>query len=95
MPLNHQDVTRIAHLARLRLTDTELAQVVADLDRIVRMVASIEAADTQGVEPMASPLDTIQPLRPDAVTEPNQRDRLQQLAPLTKTGLYLVPKVID
>jgi aspartyl-tRNA(Asn)/glutamyl-tRNA(Gln) amidotransferase subunit C len=51
--------------------------------------------DTNGVSPMAHPLDQMQRLRPDAVTETDQRDAFQTIAPQTEAGLYLVPKVID
>lgn len=47
------------------------------------------------MEPMAHPLDAVQKLRPDVVTETNQRDAFQAIAPATEDGLYLVPKVIE
>ena len=55
----------------------------------------MNAIDTSDVEPMAHPLDAVQRLRKDEVTEQNQRDHYQQVAPLTEAGLYLVPKVIE
>ena len=82
-------------LARLRLADDEIAETVEKLSKIVDFVDQLSAAPTAGVVPMAHPLDQAQRLRPDAVTEANERDRLQQNAPAVQDGLYLVPKVLD
>jgi len=82
-------------LARLKLSDDEYAESVAKLSKIVDFVDQLSQADTTGVVPMAHPLDAAQRLRPDAVTEPNDRDRYQQNAAATADGHYLVPKVIE
>ena len=95
MSLDKDQVQHIAMLARLKLTDAEYAESVEKLSRIVDFVAQLSEADTEGVVPMAHPLDTAQRLRPDAVTETNERDRYQQNAPAVADGLYLVPKVIE
>ncbi|WP_257266672.1 Asp-tRNA(Asn)/Glu-tRNA(Gln) amidotransferase subunit GatC, partial [Endozoicomonas sp. ONNA2] len=62
---------------------------------ILALVDSMQAIDTQGVEPLAHPLDAIQRLRPDEVTEGNQREQLQSCAPAVEEGLFLVPRVIE
>jgi aspartyl-tRNA(Asn)/glutamyl-tRNA(Gln) amidotransferase subunit C len=93
--LDKDQVQHIAMLARLKLTDAEYAESVEKLSKIVDFVAQLSEADTEGVVPMAHPLDTAQRLRPDAVTETNERDRYQQNAPAVADGLYLVPKVIE
>ena len=95
MSLDKDQVQHIAMLARLKLTDAEYAESVEKLSKIVDFVAQLSEADTEGVVPMAHPLDTAQRLRPDAVTETNERDRYQQNAPAVADGLYLVPKVIE
>lgn len=95
MSLTRQDVEKIAHLARLAITEEELASTTERLSTILNLVDQLQAADTQGIEPMAHPLDVTQRLRPDAVTETNQREKYQQIAPATEAGLYLVPKVIE
>ena len=82
-------------LARLKLTDDEYAESVAKLSKIVDFVDQLSQADTSGVVPMAHPLDAAQRLRPDAVTEADERDRYQQNAPSVADGHYLVPKVIE
>ena len=95
MSLDKEQVQQIAVLARLRLADDEFAETVDKLSRIVDFVDQLSQADTSGVVPMAHPLDVAQRLREDAVTEPNDRDHVQENAPSTEDGLYLVPKVIE
>jgi aspartyl-tRNA(Asn)/glutamyl-tRNA(Gln) amidotransferase subunit C len=93
--LDKDQVQQIAVLARLKLADDEFAETVDKLSRIVDFVDQLGQADTSDVVPMAHPLDVAQRLRPDAVTEPNDRDRVQEDAPATQNGMYLVPKVIE
>ncbi|MDR2307157.1 MAG: Asp-tRNA(Asn)/Glu-tRNA(Gln) amidotransferase subunit GatC [Paucimonas sp.] len=95
MALQRSDVEKIAHLARLGLNEGELPRITDALNSILGLVDQMQAVDTQGIEPLAHPLETTQRLRPDQVTESNQRDRYQAVAPSTENGLYLVPKVID
>jgi aspartyl-tRNA(Asn)/glutamyl-tRNA(Gln) amidotransferase subunit C len=95
MALQRSDVEKIAHLARLGLNEGELPRTTDALNSILGLVDQMQAVDTTGVEPLAHPLETTQRLRPDQVTESNQRDRYQAVAPSTENGLYLVPKVID
>jgi aspartyl-tRNA(Asn)/glutamyl-tRNA(Gln) amidotransferase subunit C len=95
MSLDTTQVKKIAHLARLRITAEE-AQLYADsLSRILGLIEQMNAVDTQGVEPMAHPSDTVLRLRADEVTEPDQREKFQAIAPAVEAGLYLVPKVIE
>ena len=93
--LDKDQVQHIAMLARLKLTDEEYAESVEKLSNIVAFVDQLSLADTSGVVPMAHPLDTAQRLRPDAVTEANERENYQKNAPAVSDGLYLVPKVIE
>jgi aspartyl-tRNA(Asn)/glutamyl-tRNA(Gln) amidotransferase subunit C len=93
--LDKDQVQQIAKLARLELKPEEHAELVDKLSRIVDFVDQLSAADTEGVVPMAHPLNVAQRLRPDVVTEVNDRDRYQQNAPSVTDGLYLVPKVIE
>ena len=95
MSLDKDQVQHIAMLARLRLADDEFAETVDKLSRIVDFVDRLKAAPTGDVVPMAHPLNRTQRLRPDAVTETDERDRIQRNAPSTADGLYLVPKVIE
>jgi aspartyl-tRNA(Asn)/glutamyl-tRNA(Gln) amidotransferase subunit C len=95
MPLDRADVEKIALLARLAIDDREAERYARDLSAILDLVAQMNAADTEGVEPMAHPLHMAQRLRPDEVTETDGREKFQRIAPLTEGGLYLVPRVIE
>jgi aspartyl-tRNA(Asn)/glutamyl-tRNA(Gln) amidotransferase subunit C len=95
MSLDASDLEKIAHLARLAIAPGSIERYAADLSNILDLVAQMDAVDTTGVEPMAHPLHMTQRMRPDRVSESDQRERYQTIAPLTEDGLYLVPKVID
>lgn len=95
MSLEKSDVEKIAHLARLAVSEDELDSVASDLSNILDLVEQMNAVDTADVEPMAHPLHMLQRLREDVVTEMDQRDLFQSIAPETENGLYLVPKVIE
>lgn len=95
MSLDNEQVKRIAHLARLSLDDNEASAYANDLSNILALVEQMEQCDTSNITPMAHPLDLDQRLRPDQVTEENQRDNLQACAPATEDGLFLVPRVIE
>ena len=93
--LDKDQVQQIAQLARLEIKPEEHTELVDKLSKIVDFVDHLSEADTDGVIPLAHPLNVAQRLRPDVVTEPNERDRYQQNAPSVTDGLYLVPKVIE
>ncbi|MBA1149448.1 Asp-tRNA(Asn)/Glu-tRNA(Gln) amidotransferase subunit GatC [Ectothiorhodospiraceae bacterium WFHF3C12] len=95
MSLEPSQVKEIAHLARLAIEEHDIPSYAKNLSEILAFVEQMNAQDTEGVEPMAHPLDMTQRLRPDEVTEPDQRERFQAIAPATEAGLYLVPKVIE
>ena len=90
-----KQVQHIALLARLSLDEQDIDDVVAKLSGIVDFVDQLQAAPTDEVVPMAHPMDMVQRLRADAVTEGNERDKFQQNAPSVRDGFYLVPKVLD
>jgi len=95
MALTSDDVFHIANLARLEITEAEVDGYSKKLTTIIDMVDQLSKADTQGVLPMAHPLDMAQRLREDNVTETDKRKLLQKNASHTEAGLYLVPKVIE
>jgi aspartyl-tRNA(Asn)/glutamyl-tRNA(Gln) amidotransferase subunit C len=96
MSLTRKDVEGIAHLARLSITDAELPVYVDSLSKILTFVEQLNAAAVDAVEPMAHPLaDQVQRLRPDEVSDVEQREKYQRNAPRVEAGLYLVPKVIE
>lgn len=95
MAIAPSDIAKLAHLARIAVPDSEVDQVTQRISDVLDLVDQLQAADTEGVQPMAHPLDATQRLRADQVTEPNQRDEFQAIAPATEDGLYLVPRVIE
>lgn len=95
MSLTQADVQRIAHLARIEVSDAEAEGYLRQLSSIFQLVEQMQAVDTSGIEPMAHAQDVVLRLRPDAVSEPNRRDAYQAVAPQVEEGLYLVPKVIE
>lgn len=95
MSLTADEVTKIAHLARLGIDAQDVPHYAEDLSGMLDLMAAMGAVDTGEVQAMAHPLDLQQRLRADAVTEPNEREKFQALAPQVEAGLYLVPKVIE
>ena len=95
MEVTEEVVRNIAELAQLRVDDADLEQLAEGMRNILALADQMQAINTEGVEPVSNPLDASQKLRPDAVTEENQRELFQSLAPATEAGLYLVPRVID
>ena len=93
--LSDDDIAHLARLAQLALDPVDRAKASEDLERIIAMIDAMQAVDTDGVEPLAHPLEATQRLRDDVVTEHVERDRYQAVAPLTEDGLYLVPRVIE
>jgi aspartyl-tRNA(Asn)/glutamyl-tRNA(Gln) amidotransferase subunit C len=93
--LERSDVEKIAHLARLGLNEADIPRTTETLNNILGLIDAMQAVDTDGIEPMAHPLDATQRLRADSVTEENRRDAYQAIAPAVENGLYLVPKVIE
>ncbi len=99
MALTPQDVSRIAHLARLELRPDEEAAMLAQLNDFFGIVEQMGAVDTSGVEPLYTPLSAVQAvhlrLRDDVVSETDERATNQRSAPAVEDGLFLVPKVIE
>jgi aspartyl-tRNA(Asn)/glutamyl-tRNA(Gln) amidotransferase subunit C len=95
MSLTTDDVKKVARLARLAVTETEVAAAHQQLSGIFDLIAEMQAVDTTGIAPMSHAQDVTQRLREDVVTETNQRALFQSIAPQVEAGLYLVPQVIE
>ncbi|GMR03871.1 MAG: Asp-tRNA(Asn)/Glu-tRNA(Gln) amidotransferase subunit GatC [Gammaproteobacteria bacterium] len=95
MSLDRQLVQKIAHLARLEISEQEADMYVETLSRILGLIEQMNAIDTTGVAPMAHPTDAGLRLRDDTVSETDQSGKFQHLAPAVEAGLYVVPKVIE
>ncbi len=101
MSLTINDVRKVASLARLAITEQEAVAAQTQMQNIFGLIEEMQAVDTQGIVPMSHALDITQRLREDVVTEQNQRELFQSIAPQYKgspqveAGLYLVPQVIE
>jgi aspartyl-tRNA(Asn)/glutamyl-tRNA(Gln) amidotransferase subunit C len=95
MALDSNQLQHLAKLARIRVDATELAQLRDQLNGIFVLIEKMQAVDTRDVEPMAHAQEMRLRLRDDRVTEADQRERFQSIAPAVEQGLYLVPKVIE
>lgn len=95
MSLSPEQIRQVAQLARLQLNPEQVEPYARQLSNILQMVDRLSSVDTANVAPMAHPLDMVQRLRPDVVSESDRRDDYQAIAPETQDGLYLVPKVIE
>ena len=95
MSLDKNDVEKIAHLARLAIAEDDIPGYATSLSSILELVEQMNAVDTDSISPMAHPQDAYQRLREDVVTEENQREHFQKIAPEVEKGLYLVPQVIE
>jgi aspartyl-tRNA(Asn)/glutamyl-tRNA(Gln) amidotransferase subunit C len=95
MSLDTNQVLAIADLSRLQIDEKSIAEFQTNLSNVLDLVDQLQAVDTTGVEPMAHPMDAVQRLRADVVTEENNREKFQKIAPSTENGHYLVPKVVE
>lgn len=95
MALDKSEIEKIAHLARLHVSESEAEEVATRITDILGLIDQMQTVNTESVEAMAHPLEVVQRLRADAVTERDQRDELQKLAPASENGMYLVPRVLD
>ena len=93
MALDKSEVEKIAHLARLHISQADADEVTRRITDILALIDQMQAVNTDEVKPLAHPLDVVQRLRADEITETNQRDELQKLAPAAEDGLYLVPTI--
>jgi aspartyl-tRNA(Asn)/glutamyl-tRNA(Gln) amidotransferase subunit C len=95
MAISEKELGRVAELARIRLDAATVVEVTRRIGEILAMIDRMQAVDTRDVAPMAHPLETVQRLREDAVTEGEQRERFLAIAPQAEAGLFLVPRVIE
>lgn len=93
--LTAADVKKIAHLARLNMSEADITLYTPQLSSILEFVEHMNQADTSHIDPVANPLELAQRQRTDEVTEKNERDAFQKIAPDVQAGLYIVPKVIE
>tara|TARA_B100001029_G_C14779777_1_gene295878 strand:+ start:265 stop:552 length:288 start_codon:yes stop_codon:yes gene_type:complete len=95
MAFDKSEVSKVAQLARVQITEEEMDDIEGRITEILRLIDQMQSVDTNSIIPMSHPLDGKQILRSDMVSEENNRDELQKLAPKVENGLFLVPKVIE
>jgi len=95
MSLTATDVTQIAHLARLGIDKQDIDSYTKDLSSILDLMTQMSELNTDNVDPMAHPMDQVQRLRADTISEHNNREKFMSIAPQAEAGFYLVPKVIE
>ncbi len=95
MSLDKSDIEKIARLARLSISATDMPDYIRDVSNIVDLVKKMNNIDTDSIEPLAHPLEMTARLREDKVTETDQRTHFQKIASAVDNGHYLVPKVIE
>ncbi len=95
MSLTTDDVKKVARLARLAMSEAEIHTAHAQLQNIFTLIEEMQAVDTRGIAPMSHAQELSQRLREDVVSEHNQRELFQSVAPQVERGLYLVPQVIE
>ena len=95
MAVEQTEIEKIAELARVRISDAEIGEVTDRISSILDMVSQMQAVDTSAIEPMANPLDALQRLRADEITETDQHAAFQAIAPAVEADLYLVPRVVE
>ncbi|MBR9910519.1 MAG: Asp-tRNA(Asn)/Glu-tRNA(Gln) amidotransferase subunit GatC [Gammaproteobacteria bacterium] len=93
--MDRSEIAKLAQLARIEISSSTVDEVAKSIGDVLALVDQLQAADTEGVAPMAHPLDAVQTLRADVVSESDQRELFQSIAPAAEQGLYLVPKVIE
>jgi aspartyl-tRNA(Asn)/glutamyl-tRNA(Gln) amidotransferase subunit C len=95
MSIEKPEIEGIAWLARLALNEEDIPGYTRDLSNILNLVEQMNAIDTSAINPLAHPLEIKARLRADIVTESDQREKFQQIAPAVEDGYYLVPRVIE
>lgn len=95
MEVTAEVVRNIAELAQLKVVEADIRILAKSMENILELAEQMQSIDTTGIEPVSNPLDATQSLRPDVVTETNQRELFQSIAPATDDGLYLVPRVVE
>jgi len=95
MSLEKTEIEKIAWLARLALDEDDIPGYARDLSNILSLVEQMNTIKTNDIEPLAHPMEIKARLRPDEVTETDQREKFQNIAPHVDNGHYLVPRVIE
>lgn len=94
MSIDESQVLKIAKLAKLNINSNDVPKYTQNLQKILSFVEEMNEIDTTNIQPMTSPMNCKQRLRPDEVSKKENGEQLLSIAPLTEKNLYLVPKII-
>ena len=95
MTIEASNIKKIAWLARIAIAEEDIPDYLHDISNMIDLIAQMNSANTEQIEPLEHPIINTTLLRPDQVTETDQRDVLQKIAPSVEGGYYLVPKIIN
>ena len=95
MQINEATVRKIAHLARIKVTDEEAKSLENELSSILEWVEQLNEVDTNDVEPMTSAVETSMMMREDVVMDGGYAGRVTKNAPLSEDNFFVVPKVVE
>jgi aspartyl-tRNA(Asn)/glutamyl-tRNA(Gln) amidotransferase subunit C len=95
MSITYDEIKKIAYLARIKITEKEVEVTLKKLSGILNLIEEMKKVDTTNISPMSHAQSVSQRLRDDVVSETNQREKLQKIAPEVSGGLYIVPQVIE
>ena len=93
--MNKNTVSKIANLAKIEIDDSKIEGIAENLEKILDLVGEMNSINTDNINPMSHPLNLKQVMRPDEVTEQDQRENFQKNSPSIENGYYKVPKIID
>ena len=93
-PLRREDVSKVAKLARLTLSDAELDEFTAQLGQVLEHANDIAALDLEGVIPTAHPFGLINVVRDDVRRASLSRDEVLAMAPDAQDGRFAVPRIL-
>ena len=96
MTVNRETLEKVLELAKLTCPEKEVeVKLLGEFNKILSLIEQLNNINTHGIVPLEHAIEGRQPLREDKVTEVNQREIFQSIAPATKAGFYLVPQVIE
>ena len=95
MSVDAATVRRIAHLARIAVTESEVPHLQGELNAMLAFVEQLSEVNVEGVEPMTSVIPMEMKKRADKITDGGIRDDILKNAPATEDGFFLVPKVVE
>jgi aspartyl-tRNA(Asn)/glutamyl-tRNA(Gln) amidotransferase subunit C len=88
-------IKKLTNLSKLSIPESDIDELSKNLDNILKLIGEIDAAPTDGMLPMAHPLDFSQPLRDDISKKDINREDNQHDSTKIKDGYYTVPKILD